>query len=397
MTAVDALFLSSAAIVAAVGTYRLLLHARRPKPTDVPLLTITFALGGALLVLSPSVQTIESALVPSLGRLLSNVCTLIAAFGLLHLMLYVTRPAEDVPRLARKRLVTLLLAIGVMVTMFAGSTPPPGTGIFAGLYRDQPTLAVYILVYTTYLGIAVTDLASLSLRSIRHTRLWLRAGMILICIGCVLAYAYLGQKVFSILVELLTGTVAEPYCSTPFATVGCTFSVGFPPLAVLAIVLGAALPTLGPHLEHPVRTFVDWRAYRRLQPLWDVVHDALPDPAFASAAAQEGMSERLYQRIIACRDGLLALQPYRTPEDTRAHAAAAADLPTSRRAAVVEAADIRAALHRRQHNELPTSNEATPLRHLDDLRSEIRWLTSVADALTRNDLPGPDPANAPQT
>ncbi|MGH3777066.1 MAG: DUF6545 domain-containing protein [Pseudonocardiaceae bacterium] len=52
------------------------------------------------------------------------------------------------------------------------------------------------------------------------------------------------------------------------------------------------------------------------------------------------ISERLYRRVIAIRDGLLALQPYRDPADTRQQAAAAG-LTDRRRAAAIEAADIR--------------------------------------------------------
>jgi hypothetical protein len=125
------------------------------------------------------------------------------------------------------------------------------------------------------------------------------------------------------------------------------------------------------------------------------LHEALPDLALAtpdcppSPSPPGEISERLYQRVIAIRDGLLALQPYRDPADTRDHRdqADAAGLTGRRRAAAIEAAAIRAALHRRRQNMPPAwsavdGNAATP--H-NDLTSELRWLTQISDALARDE------------
>jgi uncharacterized protein DUF6545 len=102
------------------------------------------------------------------------------------------------------------------------------------------------------------------------------------------------------------------------------------------------------------------------------------------------ISERLYRRVIAIRDGLLMLQPYRDPADTREHRdqADASELTGQRRAAAIEAADIRAALHRRRQNMSPHeySVEGKAATQHDDLTSELRWLTQVSDALTRDEL-----------
>jgi hypothetical protein len=395
---VSALFLSTGLVAFLIAGYRGVRYGRgRRKPTEIPLIVIAVALGLAFVFLAPAIQAWESALAPSLGRLLSNACTLIAAFGLLHLMLYVSHPAERVPAKVRTRLITLLIAIGVMTVMFFASSPPTGTGIFTGLYRSQPTLAVYTLVYASYLGSAVVDLAVLALRSIRGARAWLRLGMILTATGCMAAAGYLIEKVIGVLSELITASTAEPYCPSAFATLGCTFAVGMPALAVLLIIPGTTLPTLGPSLEHRIRGLWNRRALRRLRPLWETLHEALPDIAFAAPdcpprpSLPGEISERLYQRVIAIRDGLLALQPYRDPADTRDHRDQADDagLTGRRRAAAIEAAAIRAALHRRRQNMPPArstvdGNAATP--H-NDLTSELRWLTQISDALARDEPP----------
>ncbi|MGH3845330.1 MAG: MAB_1171c family putative transporter [Pseudonocardiaceae bacterium] len=255
---------------------------------------------------------------------------------------------------------------------------------------------VYALAYSSYLGSAMVDLAVLALRSVRGARAWLRVGLILIASGCLLALGYLIEKVIGVVSEVATGSAAEPYCSSAFATVGCTFSVGMPALAVLLMTLGTTLPILGPRLEHLAQGLRQRRSLRRLRPLWETLHDALPEIALGardyppSPALPGEISERLYRRVIAIRDGLLALQPYRDPADTREHhdQAIAVGLTDRRRATAIEAADIRAALHRRRNHMPPRgySAAANATIQQDDLTSELRWLTGVSDALARSEL-----------
>jgi len=283
-----------------------------------------------------------------------------------------------------------------MGVMFFASNPPTGRGIFTGLYRSQPTLAVYTLVYTSYLGSAVVDLAALALRSVRGARAWLRLGMILMTAGCLLFAGYLIEKVVGVVGELVNGSTAEPFCPSAFATVGCTFAIAMPAFAALLVILGTTVPTLGPRLEHLTRGLWHRRSLRRLRPLWEILHEVLPDtglttPDDALSPSLTGeASERLYRRVITIRDGLLVLQPYRDPADTRQHRdqAGSAGLTNQRRAAAVEAADIRAALHRRRQGMTPHpySVDSNVVTHQCDLTGELRWLTQVSLALTRDEL-----------
>lgn len=392
MSTVDALFLTAAVLVYLLAAYRGVLavrgrRTRRPTTGLGPLLTMTLALGTALVVLAPGVQALESALVPSLGRLLSNVCTLTAAFGLLHLLLYVRFPRTEVRRRVRTRLVVLLVAVAAMVALFAASSPPTGTGLFGGLYHEQPTLAAYVVVYMLYLAVAITDLAVLSLGSLRQTRRWLRAGMLVLALGCVLTYGYLAEKALGVATEVLTDANAEPYCPGPFATVGCTFAVGIPPIGVLAIIVGASLPTVGPRLQRPAQALRAWWDYWTLQPLSQTLQAELPEVAAATPETPaENLQERRYQRVIVLLDALLVLQPYRSAEDTRRHRDNAHALGLSRRrqAAAVEAADLRAALARHSTSLLSPAEPLSARPQHDDLTSETRWLVRVAREFSRN-------------
>ncbi|WP_216216547.1 MAB_1171c family putative transporter [Amycolatopsis aidingensis] len=388
---ISILFILVALIAFLLAALAFLRRRRGPrKPTQVPMIVILLALGAAFFFLAPAVQAVESRIIPSLGRLLSNLCTLTAAYGFLTLMRYVSHPPAQARAHSRWRLGALLVALAVLVVTFLLSRVPEGTGIFTGLYREQPTLAVYTLVYSAYLGVALVDLGWLGVGTIRHARGYLRAGMILVFAGCLLGLAYVGQKVVSVLGEVFgAGTPAEALCAGPFSTVGCTFAVGMPALSVLAIILGAAVPALGPRVTGLLRWPGRWRAYRRLHPLWQALYQAAPEIALTSPQAVQGdapphdIGFRLYRRVIEIRDGLLILAPYRDQERTAAHrrSAEAAGLTGADLDAAVEAADIAEALRRKQAGLPATGEDARREPAVEsDLAAETAWLTRVARA-----------------
>lgn len=404
---VSALFLAVGLLAFGVAGHRWWLHRRDPKPTRPPMIVILLALGCAFVFLAPAVQAVESRIVPSLGRLLSNVSTLVAAFGFLNLMLYVSHPAEQVRARTRPRLVALLAALLVMVVTFVATRDlPTGTGLFTGLYRSHPTLALYVLAYSVYLGVALVDLAWIALHAVRYTRRYLRVGMAVLAVGCLLGLSYVAQKVVSVAGEMVGRGPAEAFCTGPFATVGCTFAVGMPALSVLAIIVGGVIPPLGPRVETAVRWLGRWRAYRRLGPLWRALYDAVPEIALTSPHAVQGriprrdMAFRLYRRVIEIRDGLLVLHPYRDPDTDRANQEAAeqAGLRGDGLAAAVEAADIAAALRRRRSGEPATETGAPADRQPGgepaDLAAETAWLVRVSTAFARVEQ-APEVASAP--
>lgn len=391
---VNALFLGSALLVFVSAAWRVWVrHHGRRKPADAALLIITIAGASALVFIAPIVQASASMITPALGRLLSNLSTLTCAYGFVCLGLHVRYDDAAARRAARRRLIVLLVAAAVMTVMLLVSNPPTN-GLFGGIYDQQPGLAVYAAVYVVYLGIAVSDGGSLSLRSLPHTRSWLRAGLSLVALGCALAIVYLADKVISIGSELfLEPDSAESYCPSPFAGWGCTASVGLPPIFATALILGASLPVIGPRLTLPVRAMRAWWCHRALHPLWTVLHEGLPELDAATPSGQPATTfERLYNRVISIRDHLLALQPHRLPEDTLQHEAQARELPFRRRAAAIEAADLRTAIQRRAAGELPNSESVTGPRH-DELASEIRWLMRVSAALSRSEVAHRRPAS----
>jgi hypothetical protein len=127
---------------------------------------------------------------------------------------------------------------------------------------------------------------------------------------------------------------------------------------------------------------------QRLRPLLtglgEVVQDTHPPIGGRRSAART----RLHCRVIAIRDAMLTLTPYRDPQVALAAAVAARarGLTGQDRAAAVEAAVLSRAIQAKKAQlPRPRSPGATrPLPSPDgDLRSETEWLAGVARAWPR--------------
>jgi hypothetical protein len=336
-----------------------------------PVVVTSTALGAALVLLAPASQAVESQLWPSLGRLASNVATMIAAYGVSLLVdALTTSDADRRARSVRARALPLGVAVVVLVaSFFAAGTLRQGLGLFGGLYRSHPTLVVYALTYSLYLGYALFDVGRLAARAVLPARGLLRAGLVLMTFGCVLGLAYLAHKVVEVGREVFTGQPAEAFCSGPFATVSCTLAVGTPAVSVLMIIVGLCIPAVGTALAW----LRDLRAYRRLRPLWAALVEARPEIAFSPGdEVPEKLRFQLYRRVIEIRDGILAVAP---DGEVAGDPGGAAE-------------QLRIALRNSRQNQLPAP-EPTPSRHEPydteqvDIDTEIAWLTQLSRAFVR--------------
>ncbi|GAA0605892.1 hypothetical protein GCM10010174_23380 [Kutzneria viridogrisea] len=373
---ITALFLAVALICFVAAVWQAL--RTRARPVRSPLTIIMAAVGCAFLTLAPDVQLLESQLWPSLGRLLSNVATLCAAAGMALLVAALaTRPGRP-PRPAWPRLVPLLVAVAVLAVSFFLSHGPQGLGLFTGLYRSQPGLVVYSLTYSLYLGLVFLDISWACLSVVTRARGALRVGLVLMVLGLFVGLLYLAYKVFSVAREVFTGEAAEGFCTGPFAGVGCTASVGFPAIAALLLVLGIAIPALGPRIAGALTGLRQWLAYRQLHPLWQAMVNRMPEIVLDTPREEAGLRFRLYRRVIEIRDGYLNL---------------AADLAGQDRPAgdpVAEAVAVLRALREYQpRGDRPAGHGRTAeagLPEAADLRAETAWLCRVSRALRRAEL-----------
>ncbi len=133
------------------------------------------------------------------------------------------------------------------------------------------------------------------------------------------------------------------------------------------------------------------RSYRRLRPLWQAIHAAVPEivlPPGPSADPRVGY--RLYRRVIEIRDGQLALRPYTDPQavaraesQARRAGVTGADLE-----ATIEAALLATAISARESG-LPRHDDPDhlpPMRSGEHLADEVSWLIRVSQIFVKSPI-----------
>ncbi|MER6902136.1 hypothetical protein, partial [Amycolatopsis sp. NPDC000740] len=245
-------------------------------------------------------------------------------------------------RRRRARLGALIVALVVLTaSFFATRGLPTGVGLFDELYRSNPSLVVYIAVYTLYLGFAVADIAVVSAGAVRAGTGALRAGLGIMLVACVFAFAYLVGKIVDLISDLTAEHPVTKLCRGAFSTVRCTLAVGFPAVSVLLIVVGLTVPAL-PALGRAVR---DARTRSALRPLREHLASRYPDVVRLDDSSGTGR-ERLLTMMSEINDGLLLsgvgpeLSPNAAAQVLRSSAATLADEPAEPSGETAFAADV---------------------------------------------------------
>ncbi|PXY16600.1 DUF6545 domain-containing protein [Prauserella muralis] len=293
---IDLLFLTVGAATLLLGAARLLQALRHGRPRGVGIAGVAF--GGALLTLAPLVQQLESQLYPSLGRLVSNLFTLTAAYGLL---VTASDLAAEQPSHTRRcaRFLSWLAAETVLVVCFF-ATPdlPQGLGLFGHLYRTEPTMLAYIATFTVYFTVAVADATRVTVAALPPARGPLRKGMVTLLVACGLFAVYVIGKTALIVNSLVTTDTAEPFCRHLLDGPACLATVTAPILAVFTGVLALVLSTAGLNLAAR-------RAIRDLTPLHQAIVERVPTVRRDLRATTT--RDRLVRAVVEIDDGLLAL------------------------------------------------------------------------------------------
>ncbi|ROO88120.1 hypothetical protein EDD29_5780 [Actinocorallia herbida] len=387
---IDAVFFSIAVVTFAAAAFKLRDLRRGPvRAGQRALCLLLVTLGLSFVVLSDTAQAVESLIFPNLGRLLSNICTLVVAFGIVAHLIGVSLPAPRAQAAVRRLAFAYLLAIATMAAAFLASPVPARVGDFGDLYRDKPGLVLYTDIFVVMLGRAMVALLLLSLRYSRHAhRAALRFGLWSVASGAVIALVYLTEKFIFVQSTFLGVDLPlsghDGACPSVVWPVGCLFSVTFPAVGALLIVVGMTVPTWGPMLTAPLDWWKDRRLHTRLEPLWRLLYEEFPQIVMPGTAHLDSRW-RLQRRVIEIRDGLTALTPYRNSAARTAAEAAAdtAKIPAPERAAVIEATLITLALTERRKNnpaairDEPAHSPTSPA----DLTSDARQLADIAAAL----------------
>jgi hypothetical protein len=396
-------FLAVAGFAFAAAVIKAASMLRPPRqPGQGLLLVLLLTLAAACFALSDSVQRQEDRLYNDLGRLLSNVTTMTAAFAILALGITLSRPLPLARPKIRRRLLALAACTAGMTAAFTAASPLPETlGDFGGLYATRPGLLACITLYTGFFAVALAGLLILAwqyARLARH-RPSLRAGLLVMGAGSVLGLAYLAEKAMYVITQaahLPPPFTSEQACSLLWPP-QCLFPVTLPVTTVVLTATGVTLPVWGTALTAPMRHYRDRRAFRELEPLRERLREAFPHITLPcnDESGKQDLSFRLYRRVIEIDDARLLLHPYLDPAVMTAarDAAAARGLRGEDLRAAVEAAGISAALRARQAG---TPAPAQPPENTStgggDLTREAAWLARVARAWGASSPAVRDPA-----
>ncbi|MFE9773534.1 MAB_1171c family putative transporter [Streptomyces sp. NPDC005931] len=285
---------------------------------------------------------------------------------------------------------------------------------FDAHYAHTPYISEFLLVYALLFAVSMSALMLLCRRYAKAVdKPWLRRGLRVVTLGAGFGLGYAVPKLISLRWETSLTDKVNSYVAPMSASIAAAlFAVGF------------TMPAWGVGLDRIRQFQADVRAYRSLYPLWSAIAEAFPQvvlfqpPPPRTTHWNARNIHRLFGRmVIEVRDGSLALRPHDDPEalhtasdlkmllirqiteirdgqllllpyyeqriavEARARAQAA-DLEEDDLEAVVEAAQIAAALNAVAAGApLPESPAGTPQDPADgNIQKEQAWVTRIAAA-----------------
>jgi hypothetical protein len=374
-----------AGVIAILAAIVKLLQARGRPHAPGPFYQggMLLCLGLSAVVLAPTTLRLGAQVepTPNLTRLLGNALSAGAVFCTLGMLAYAHRQAEVARRGMRSQVWLLAITVTSMAVLLV-SARTSFTVDFVNVYGSHPLIVAYELVflaYSTWGLIGILQLIHLVARDARDR--FMRAGMRVLAAGAVVGLCWVLWK-FSV-------TLFKAITSRP-ATLEGEVSSLLAVIAVILVALGTTMSVWGPRVAHPLKWFRTRRVYRRIEPLWSAVHEAVPEVEFQHPGA--GMEFLLYHRIVEIRDSNLALRRYFHPDVPQWVRTSARDSGISNQidvAVLVEAASLSAALEaHRAGQPLHSDRSVIDAPHeLDaDIDVEARWLTRVADAFVRSPI-----------
>ncbi|MFI0711586.1 MAB_1171c family putative transporter [Streptomyces inhibens] len=366
------------------------LSALRKSPRDYALIALCGALMCSALsftVSHPYVWGYVDRLFgfPNSAALVSMVCVVLVLTNQQVVLTFWAHPPERAWRRARPRVLAAALVLAALITLFAMTAPSePRPKDFSLHYAGHPLYAVYLLIYLVFYTVGEIETARLSQRyaKVSH-RLWLRRGLRLTAVG---AWTTLGFSLIRI-----TDVILSPYAVDLRPLEPVAWVCG--DVGALLTHVGWTLPGWGPTLNAPRRWVRAWRQYRRLRPLWNVLHELAPmieltAPAngFWSRFRPSTLEFKVYRQVIEIRDGQLALRSYTDPEAVRTatELGRRAGLTGKELQAIEEAAQLASMVRSRERNVPPSAHPAPRTvtgPQGADLTDEIDWLVKVAETM----------------
>jgi hypothetical protein len=342
-----------------------------------------FAVGLSMTVFHPPIYRAVDRLtgVPNLSRLLGNSLGVIGAWTFQPVIVRLLR----YPERKRGALGSIWLMIGTLASMAfffsRASVPVEAPTDFQVRYSTAPYVAEYRLVVLAYIGLLVLQIFFRSIQNGRVIRsipqMHLRVQARLQTLGWGLGVAYAGLEAGYILLALLGVVPRHAYPET--------LAYGLFASGLIALLSGGAVS-----IYH---WGTQYRAYRRLYPLWRDLYGVTPgialdppDSARADALIVRNLGLRLYRRVMEIRDGVVALQRY-TDANLRDRARAlcrAIGVSEEDAPVCIEAMMWAAAVEAKRRARFAAIPIDTMVTHTDtNLGGEVQHLQRVARAYRR--------------
>lgn len=298
-------------------------------------------------------------------------------------LLHVNYQGREVAVRRRRGTLIFVGALVLLTVLFALAPIDDEAVWFIQRYGRSPFVLEYRLTFLVYMGVAMANVASLSLRYARITnRPTLRLGLRLVALGGLCGLGYVLSDGLSLL--SIRFQVADPLPAPALVSSVCSAA------ALVLTIVGSTMPAWGPRAGIPA--MCDWyaryRSLRRLYPLWAALYRAqpeialLPPPsAIQDALVFRDLGFRLYRRVVEIRDGYLLLRPYFDPDAVAAATdlCAQAGLTSDTTKAVVDAASLAVALKYQACGQRPHTAAPYPVSDRGaDLADEVVTLERVA-------------------
>lgn len=245
-----------------------------------------------------------AGLSPMASRFVQHAFLLLAVNCLILFFLHAALEEEVARRRVRWCAVPLAIALTVLAVCAALTPPEADTDD-----HSVPSVAVFYLVSTLYVFLGFGLTCHWTLRYARGAEPRLARGLRLAAVGLA---AIVGANLVLLPIVLMRWSGTQP----PGWLADTGMMLGL--LGVVLFLGGVSYPAAGMR----VAGFGVWwhhlRLYRRLRPLWTLLHERFPQDKLESLPANtlrelyglRGVHRRYYRRVIECRDGLVRISPY---------------------------------------------------------------------------------------
>lgn len=311
--------LSLVFVVAIAGALAWKYYQVAQAPRDLPLRAVTLCLTCAAIAfpfgLSSVAERCDEVLGVGFSKLAQNVLLLCTVYWLMCFYLYSAGNGRRERVRARWEAVWLTVSVALLVLSTVITADEPGERTYEAVDMQVPGFALFYFVGGGYLVYALAA-------ALRWTVPYARASYRPLSTGLWMVAGSMAGMVLAGSVRLVVVVIRWQGGSVPSALPGSASIVLS--LVIPLFVIGVSYPGLATRLVALRIWRQHRRVYRRLLPLWLLLHEAYPQDELSRVPTGRwrdrlllrGVHRRYYRRVIECRDGLVRISPHLARIDT---------------------------------------------------------------------------------